>query len=72
MHRSASESPIDITFATANTNTIQAQYVRQWLGAEAGHFSPLQASKTAIVLCDENMLEPVLHALPTEKEYRWT
>lgn len=70
VHRSASESPIDITFATANTNTIQAQYVRQWLGAEAGHFSPLQASKTAIVLCDENMLEPVLHALPTEKAYR--
>lgn len=70
VHGSASESPIDITFATANTNTIQAQYVRQWLGAEAGHFSPLQASKTAIVLCDENMLEPVLHALPTEKAYR--
>lgn len=68
--RGEAEAPLEITFATANTNTIQAQYVRQWLGAEAGHFSPLLASRSAIVLCDENMLEPVLHALPNEKEYR--
>ena len=68
--RSTPDRPIDITFATANTNTVQAQYVRQWLSAEAGHFSPHQAKRTAIVLCDENMLEPVLHALPTKNDYK--
>lgn len=68
--RDANQPPIDITFATANTNTVQAQYVRQWLREEGGHFSPYQASKTAIVLCDETLLEPVLHALPTDKDYK--
>lgn len=68
--RANDEQPFNITFATANSNTIQAQYVNQWLSSDAGHFNPQQASKTAVILCDENLLEPVLYALPTEDKYK--
>lgn len=67
-----------ITFAKADTDTIQAQYITQWLDPtkEASnqtdeqqekpvvHYDKQHARDTAVVLCDEKMLQPALHALP--------
>ena len=51
-----------IIFAEADTDTLQTQYISNWLNQP--HIDPQQAQKSAIVLCNENMLEPALHALP--------
>lgn len=60
---------LSITYAMADTNAIQAQYVKTWLN-DKQHFDEVQAHRTAIVLCDETMLQPVLHALPNEEGYK--
>ena len=54
-----------LTFAQADTNTIQAQYIAPWLNnSDTPHIDPAHANETAIVLGDETMLQPTLHALP--------
>lgn len=62
---------LDITFAAADTDAIQAQYVNQWLSETRNikHFDSKEACQTAIVLCDEGQLLPVLHALPRNNDY---
>ncbi len=53
----------DITFISASTENIQARYVSQWLKengrADCGR-------RTAVVMCDENLLTSVIHCLPEE------
>lgn len=56
--------PEALTYISAPTENIQARYVSQWLTPEriaAGR-------KTAIVLCDEKLLQTVIHCLPKEVE----
>ena len=56
--------PETLTYISAPTENIQARYVSQWLTPEriaAGR-------KTAIVLCDEKLLQTVIHCLPKEVE----
>ena len=56
--------PEVLTYISAPTENIQARYVSQWLTPEriaAGR-------KTAIVLCDEKLLQTVIHCLPKEVE----
>lgn len=61
--------PGSITFAQADTDAIQAQYAAQWLKDEQQeHFDNTHARETAIVLSDEKMLQPLLHALPYGEE----
>lgn len=52
----------DITFVATATNYAQAQYATPWLcgalNAELWH--------NAIVLCDESLLLPLLHAIPSQ------
>lgn len=62
--------PMRIEYVEADTNAIQAQYVTQWLQPDTGHFNALAASHTAVVLCDEKQLQPVLHALPADEQYK--
>lgn len=52
--------PRRIEMISATTEAIQARYVGPWLQQ---HLTP-DARRTAIVLCNEAMLQPVLHALP--------
>lgn len=52
--------PKHIDMVSASTEAIQAQYVAPWLE----RFLTEDARKTAVVLCNENLLQPVLHALP--------
>ncbi len=53
-------NPKEMTFVSAATEDIQARYITQWLTKEridAGR-------RTAIVLCDESLLDTVVHCLP--------
>lgn len=55
----------DITYLSAPTENIQARYITEWL-RENGR---MQAGKnTAIVLCDESLLQTVVHCIPPEAE----
>lgn len=65
-----SGTKLGITFVAADTDAIQAQYVDQWLSTRCdGKLDRNEARQTAIVLCDEGQLLPVLHALPKSKGY---
>ena len=56
-----------ITFAEASTDTVQAAYMSRWLN-EHGKGRIEAGSSTAVVMCDENILQTVMHALPDEVE----
>ena len=65
-----SGTKLGMTFVAADTDAIQAQYVDQWLSTRCdGILDSNEARQTAIVLCDEGQLLPVLHALPKNKGY---
>lgn len=50
----------NINVVSASNNSIQARYLSQWLDKNLTK----QEVDTAIVLCDETMLEPILHSIP--------
>lgn len=51
----------DITYISAPTENIQARYISTWLQ----HNQRISAGRqTAIVLCNENLLETAIHCLP--------
>lgn len=52
--------PKEIKYIAAATENAQARYVPQWLNS----YLTTQENETAVVLCNENLLYPVLHALP--------
>ncbi len=52
-----------ITIIESSTDNAQARYIKEWIAG-----LPCKADReTAIVLCDETLLQPVLHCLPTDK-----
>lgn len=53
-----------IRFVSAATDTAQAYSVAEWL-SQPLNYDPKQARRTAVVLCNETLLQPVLHALPS-------
>ena len=52
--------PKTIEVIATTTGNAQAQYVAPWLQT---HYTK-QGERTAVVICDEGMLEPVIYALP--------
>lgn len=52
----------DVTFIKAKTENIQARHVSEWL-VEKQRF--LDGKRTAIVMCDETLLQSIIHAVPT-------
>ena len=58
-------TPKDISYVAAPTEHIQARYVSNWLRQ---HNRYQDGRRTAIVLCDENLLPTVIHCLPNEVE----
>lgn len=52
----------EINFYSAATENIQARFAAGWLRS---HLTP-DAKRTAVVLCNETLLLPVLHSLPPE------
>lgn len=57
--------PKQISYLTASTENIQARYVSQWLREEDRY---KDGRHTAVVMCDENILLPVMHSLPPEAD----
>ena len=56
-------SPKNITCVSASTENIQARYVSTWL-KEKHRISA--GSRSAIVLCNENLLLPVIYSIPDD------
>jgi len=55
----------DITFISSPTDNAQARYISRWLREEGKH-RIADGRDTAIVLCDEQLLQMALHCLPEE------
>ena len=55
--------PKSITFASATTEDVQARYVNQWLNKGE---RIADGRKTAVVMCDEGLLESVIHSIPKD------
>ena len=58
------EPPRDLTFISAPTENIQARYISDWLTPER----IADGRRTAIVLCNEGLLQAVVHCLPDTVE----
>ncbi len=56
------QPPQEITFISAPTENIQARYVSQWLTPER----IADGRRTAVVLCNEGLLQAVIHCLPDD------
>ena len=54
-----------ITYLTASTENVQARYVSSWL-RENNRYA--DGRHTAVVMCDESILLPVMHSLPPEAD----
>ena len=54
--------PKDITFITATSENAQARYIPQWLYSQLTS----RENRSAVVLCNEQLLQPVLHSIPSE------
>ncbi|MEG1580373.1 MAG: PD-(D/E)XK nuclease family protein [Bacteroidaceae bacterium] len=59
-----SKGNLTINFISATTENAQARYVAPWLEIHLTH----PERQTAVVLCNETLLQPVLHALPEAVE----
>ena len=57
--------PKDVSFVMASTENIQARYASQWLREEG---RCLAGRKTAVVVCDEAILAPIIQSLPPEAD----
>lgn len=55
-------SPKQIEYIAASTETAQAGFLSGWLRSHR----KAKESETAIVLCNENLLQPVFHSLPDD------
>ncbi len=59
------QQPKEITYLAAPTEHIQARYVSRWLRDQHRY---KDGRRTAIVLCNEQLLPTVIHCLPDEVE----
>ena len=57
--------PKEISYVSAPTENIQARYVSTWLKE---HRRYADGKRTAIILCDEQLLPVVIHCIPQEVE----
>ena len=57
--------PKHISYISAATENIQARYVSQWLRNDNRY---KDGRHTDVVMCDENILLPVMHSLPNEAD----
>ena len=55
--------PREVNLISSASRTAQAQYVNEWLPK---HYTE-RGQRVGVVICDENMLEPIIYALPDLK-----
>ena len=53
----------EINYISASTDNAQARYLNTWVSE---HLTE-QEEETAVVLCNEDIVQPVLHAIPADK-----
>ena len=62
----------DVTFISCNTDNAAARYANTWLTSLASAYETKKslpfggAGRGAVILCNEDLLQPVLHALPKQ------
>ena len=59
----------DVTFISCNTDNAAARYAHQWLSSlYKNNLLPItgEVGRGSVVLCNENLLQPVLHSLPQQ------
>ncbi len=59
------QQPKTITYISAPTENIQARYISTWLRQQN---RIKDNRRTAVVLCNENLLQTAIHCIPTEVE----
>lgn len=60
--RNNMHSPKQISVMAAPTENAQARYTAQWLPQVIDSQRPL--NETAVILCNENLLQPIIHSIP--------
>lgn len=61
------EKPKNIRFISSSTENAQARYLPEWINElKIKYGKDFNPGETAIVLCNENLLLPVLHSIPDE------
>ena len=58
--------PKNVRFISASTENAQARYLPQWIRGNEKLRTPSSFKDTAVVLCNESLLLPVLHSIPAE------
>ena len=58
--------PKNVRFISASTENAQARYLPQWIRGNEELRTPSSFKDTAVVLCNESLLLPVLHSIPAE------
>lgn len=56
------EQPKHLEFIIATSENAQSRYIPQWLHSQLTE----RENRTAVILCNEQLLQPVLHSLPTD------
>ncbi len=59
--------PKKVSFIQSPTENAQARYISQWVNSNINIDDTLNES--AVVLCNENLLQPTLHSIPSEIKY---
>ena len=62
--RSNMHSKRQISVISASTENAQARYTAQWLPQVIDSKHPF--NETAVILCNENLLQPIIHSIPKE------
>lgn len=65
IHFNTLQTPKEIRYISSPTENAQARYLPQWIRENLTDME----KETAIVLCNENLLQPVLHSLPSEVKH---
>lgn len=55
-----------VDFVSSSTDSAQVRYATTWLRTIKMQHPNLDERRIAIVLCDENLLQPLLHVIPNE------
>ena len=59
-------APKSITFVSSATENAQARYAGQWLQSNRKDIEKAPLNQTAVVLCNETLLQPMLHSAPED------
>lgn len=54
----------DVTFISCNSDNAAARFSHQWLGQKHDPVS----NRNAVILCNEGLLQPMLHSIPSKQE----